>query len=570
MPNGMDARLLLLQAQRQLQQSGDGHAHSQQQLHQQHGHPSQPQRPGGDAAVASYLLQLKENDQVPVTEAEATYRLQVEQHQAALSQAAASRSALTPMPVAPVSGLVAYPQHHTAVHIPGMYSYAGMNMVPFPHPNAANFGIQSIQAYPSAAMHHAVVHSPPGSLGLAPIPGGVPGLNHAQAHGNAQSHALTHGHAAAHHAHEPPAHALATYQQQQLSQHGMSNVVRGAAGVGVAAPAEMGPVMTDAYIESLISTPASKKGGDDAKNGDESGSTNAIASTAQQAAHDGTTSAKDDMNLPLVVSKDRDLIPDALFVALGQMKPCKLQQSDRVGCYKTRTLGFLGMCCKHCGGQPGFGRYFPNSVRSLAQTTTSQTILKHVGGKCRFCPPRIRKAVLELQRQQQHKEHLTTGRPRYGSRKIFFQRMWARLHGRSEDGETAIVVEADVTPEVAKAEAAAGANISTSTTTELAGTVILPGGTVSGAAVGSQGTPKRSSLPEVSNNNTDDEDAFISNYRSNSNSLDINLRLDHSHDDCANNKRKRDGTDGGKESSSPASVRSDDDPKKLRISPVEV
>jgi hypothetical protein len=93
------------------------------------------------------------------------------------------------------------------------------------------------------------------------------------------------------------------------------------------------------------------------------------------------------------------------------------------------------MCCKHCGGQPGFGRYFPNSVRSLAQTTTSQTILKHIGGKCRFCPPTIRKAVVELQRQQAHKEGLATTRPRYGSRKIFFQRMWARLHGKKQPDE---------------------------------------------------------------------------------------------------------------------------------------
>jgi hypothetical protein len=132
----------------------------------------------------------------------------------------------------------------------------------------------------------------------------------------------------------------------------------------------------------------------------------------------------------LVVKKDRDLVPDALFVCMAQMKPCKLTPADRVGCYKAREIGFVGMCCKHCGGQPGFGRYFPNSVRSLAQTTTSQTILKHISGKCRFCPPTIRKAVLELQRQQAHKEGLATGRPRYGSRKIFFQRMWARLHGK--------------------------------------------------------------------------------------------------------------------------------------------
>jgi hypothetical protein len=131
----------------------------------------------------------------------------------------------------------------------------------------------------------------------------------------------------------------------------------------------------------------------------------------------------------LVLMKDRDLVPDALFVAMAQMKACKLTQADRVGCYKSREIGFVGMCCKHCGGQPGFGRYYPNSVRSLAQTTTSQTILKHIGGKCRFCPPQIRQAVLELQRHQAAKEGMSSGRPRYGSRKIFFQRMWARLRG---------------------------------------------------------------------------------------------------------------------------------------------
>lgn len=132
----------------------------------------------------------------------------------------------------------------------------------------------------------------------------------------------------------------------------------------------------------------------------------------------------------LVFMKDRDLVPDSLFVAMAQMKPCRLTQADRVGCYKSRDLGFVGMCCKHCGGQPGFGRYYPNSVRSLAQTTTSQTILKHVAYKCRFCPPEVRAAVHELQRQQAVAEGLASGRPRYGSRKIFFQRVWSRLHGK--------------------------------------------------------------------------------------------------------------------------------------------
>lgn len=135
----------------------------------------------------------------------------------------------------------------------------------------------------------------------------------------------------------------------------------------------------------------------------------------------------------LVFAKDRGLVPDALFIAMAQMKPVRLTQADRVGCYKTRDIGFLGMACKHCGGQPGFGRYFPNSVRSLAQTTTSQTILKHIGSKCRFCTPEVRNAVLELQRIQHAQDGIAAGRPRYGSRKIFFQRVWSRLHGNGEE-----------------------------------------------------------------------------------------------------------------------------------------
>lgn len=132
---------------------------------------------------------------------------------------------------------------------------------------------------------------------------------------------------------------------------------------------------------------------------------------------------------PLVLLEDRDLVPDALFVAMAQMHVCHLTQADRVGCYKERDIGFVGMSCKHCGGQPGFGRYYPNSVRSLAQTTTSQTILKHIGGKCRYAPSHIKAAVMQLQQEQAIQEGTVSGRPRYGSRKVFFQRVWSRLHG---------------------------------------------------------------------------------------------------------------------------------------------
>lgn len=157
-------------------------------------------------------------------------------------------------------------------------------------------------------------------------------------------------------------------------------------------------------------------------------------------------------NSPLVLVEDRDLVPDSLFVAMSQMKICYLTQADRVGCYKSRDIGFIGMSCKHCGGQPGFGRFYPNSVRSLAQTTTSQTILKHIGSKCRYAPIEVRNAVLELQREQVAQEGLASGRPRYGSRKVFFQRVWARLHGKNASSFT----DDDMVSNVSSASSADG------------------------------------------------------------------------------------------------------------------
>jgi len=320
MPPGVDPRMFaFLQAQRQLQQQGQQQGQPPQHLqapppgsmvHQQ---PQPQQRPGGDADVASFLLQLKTNQNgEPVTEAEAL-RMAEQHHQAALN-AAAARQQMPPQPQA-TAGL---PYGHPGV-IPGMYAYPGM--VPFapPPPQGNQFAAAAAAAamggmapapvgvppvgYP--AMHPVVAAAHQGVSQVAPIPGGVPGMNHST--------------------------------QQQL-----------APGMQGGAPTDSGPVMTDAYIEHLITNDVVASNSKNSSNGSE-GTENKDTSSASggsESPTNGSISAKDDMNIALVVPKDRDLIPDALFVALGQMKACRLQQSDRVGCYKTRTLGFMGMCCK--------------------------------------------------------------------------------------------------------------------------------------------------------------------------------------------------------------------------------
>lgn len=137
---------------------------------------------------------------------------------------------------------------------------------------------------------------------------------------------------------------------------------------------------------------------------------------------------------PVVSLSDRGLISDAQLAAIAQMDICRLTEDDRIGWFKNRKLGFGGLCCKHCRGRPSFGRYFPNSVRSFAQTTSSQTIISHVSLYCQECPKDIREVVSRLQKKENYSNEgtITLANSMYGSRKVFFDRAWARMHPHDE------------------------------------------------------------------------------------------------------------------------------------------
>ena len=45
--------------------------------------------------------------------------------------------------------------------------------------------------------------------------------------------------------------------------------------------------------------------------------------------------------------------PDAILVALAQFKLCTLTADDRIGRYKHQEIGWVGICCRYCYGQPG-------------------------------------------------------------------------------------------------------------------------------------------------------------------------------------------------------------------------
>jgi hypothetical protein len=127
----------------------------------------------------------------------------------------------------------------------------------------------------------------------------------------------------------------------------------------------------------------------------------------------------------VVVEEDRQMITDYLFLLMDQMQTCKFTEEDRSGGrskIKNNIVGFPGMECKHCHGKAGFGRYFPTSVNALALANSDRNINNHIH-KCRRCPPQIKDELKRLKKDQ------SQGKNRRGLRKLFFKRVWERIHG---------------------------------------------------------------------------------------------------------------------------------------------
>lgn len=115
-----------------------------------------------------------------------------------------------------------------------------------------------------------------------------------------------------------------------------------------------------------------------------------------------------------------------------------LAKDDRIGKYKNRRIGFVGMCCKHCGGQPGSGRYFPGSFNSFLSGKNAENIVDHMMKDCTACPPYVR-SVLEALEEKERQMKL---KPPHGSRKRFFFHIWTKLreyNGHGPDGASAIL-----------------------------------------------------------------------------------------------------------------------------------
>jgi len=139
-----------------------------------------------------------------------------------------------------------------------------------------------------------------------------------------------------------------------------------------------------------------------------------------------------DRGQSLIDLSDADLLTDYFFHMMQQLVVCRFSEADR----KTRGgkrenigIGYGGLQCIHCIAAPSARKFFWSTVDRLANSFAE--IPSHIL-KCKHCPDAIKDGLLVL--KGRHPDQMQT-LPR-GSQKVFFRRMWRRLH----DGDSKAAV----------------------------------------------------------------------------------------------------------------------------------
>jgi len=126
----------------------------------------------------------------------------------------------------------------------------------------------------------------------------------------------------------------------------------------------------------------------------------------------------------LVLPDDQELATKFSFAVLSQCGSTSFQESDRKGKRKGLTVGFAGFQCTHChGAKRQGGRFFPSTVKTLADTKKTLLSIQNHLLKCNKCPHSVKAELLRL-RQGHDFERKSQ---KCGSQKAFFVKIWDRL-----------------------------------------------------------------------------------------------------------------------------------------------
>ena len=125
----------------------------------------------------------------------------------------------------------------------------------------------------------------------------------------------------------------------------------------------------------------------------------------------------------IVFPADIEMVPPYVYFLMRQVEGCHFTEADRFVARSKGPVGYPGFQCRHCNGHAGLGKYFPITSKSLATNSTSQNIHAHLL-KCRKCPPQIKDQLISLKEEKGKSPRLEPG-----WRKVFFDKIWYRIHG---------------------------------------------------------------------------------------------------------------------------------------------
>lgn len=141
-----------------------------------------------------------------------------------------------------------------------------------------------------------------------------------------------------------------------------------------------------------------------------------------------------DVGSSLVEDSDSDLITDYFFHIMKQLVVCRFAEKDRKtrgGKRESVSIGYGGLQCRHCINAPNSRKFFWSNVDRLANSFAE--IPTHVL-KCKSTPEDIKNSLLVLKGRHSEQMQLLAR----GSQKVFFRRMWRRLHDGDATGGTPI------------------------------------------------------------------------------------------------------------------------------------
>lgn len=136
-----------------------------------------------------------------------------------------------------------------------------------------------------------------------------------------------------------------------------------------------------------------------------------------------------DIGTSLVEADDAELLTDYFYYMMMQLVVTRFSDKDR----KTRggkrdnvAMGYGGLQCIHCSTNDYSRKFYWSTVDRLANSFAE--IPAHIL-KCKSCPQEVTDALLVL--KDRHSLQMSN-RPR-GSQKVFFRRVWRRLHSGDID-----------------------------------------------------------------------------------------------------------------------------------------